>query len=1013
MTPNTSALQHINHFVRKVLADFPVPARIATQLLGEHLQPLSSEKLDPDSTLLVTLEYNSDLPDAPYTAVVVQSITLTEAMISNAPHAPGGMLNTTGFSTIAPYFNIVSELPRLMDNRIPQTFNEEFIASGWIPPRRYEALYRQSEPQVYGPSTQLDIAPRALRNIIHSSNFEQAYNRAITHFWGEHRDNYTTLIRIAFTKAYLNQFEELTLTEAERQLAARAAGLDVNKDNGNLTLEDFQAPYQPDKNLSVRMLRIYQSEATDVLTITDNQTQITLLYIPGNSSPFHGFNSVADLRKSLVKLARDPTERKALTNHFEPDAVDSGQLYSGVEEALIGMALYPKSARPTGLFNRLLQNGYWDPEQYINNPMYPALHGNPFDFIARQIRTRIARLAAKTIVSPLDTFKTDTLDSLEKACLLAIPVALTMGGALLAEFCFITSGLTEVAIGADDLFKGKPYAFERIVFGALNAVPVVVHGVSKKANSLENLRPTLSQASRHDEGQISVTVLPEAPASPLTETRPLNPAKGPSGLQTIHIHGEVFLTYKAPNDWGLFELFVSNPNSPGTLQSSGLYAIQNPDRSWRRAGLAGGGAFRNAWQRIYKLLGGADNASAISQYQMPVLMRETVADMLTDTSLFSEDYEPSGIGAQPIKDVRQLFFQTRAKLEQDSAAFFSNLPSSFMQPVLPRFNLHDPQPTIIEKLLRASDGLVIGESHSAESSKAFLMDNMQLLARQGVKRIYFEHLLTDVHTPLLKAFYRSRTAPMADELRNYLNGIYPLSLNRYYSFSNVVTKARDAGIKVQPIDCTASYILHDLPDGTNTLRQRMMNYYATEVIQWAQTTKHSPGKWVALVGDSHSNVFKGIPGLAELTGSIGLRIEDSTPAQRLGIEPDPGRTASLGIAKGKATVRANLILRVDPATLTHLTGPHTSPLHSQVVRLPEALLTKPGQFMLTQDADSQVAQIYYRSRRGELRRFRINQQDRLHVINVVGWSVDGKTFASIQALLSELKTRPGLEEVSG
>lgn len=183
---------------------------------------------------------------------------------------------------------------------------------------------------------------------------------------------------------------------------------------------------------------------------------------------------------------------------------------------------------------------------------------------------------------------------------------------------------------------------------------------------------------------------------------------------------------------------------------------------------------------------------------------------------------------------------------------------------------------------------------------------------------------------------------MAEALTNFLNGIYPLPRNHYYSFTNVVTKAREAGIKIQPIDCTVSYILRDMRDSAGTLRQRMMNYYATEVIQWIQTSKRQPGKWVALVGDTHTNTFKDIPGLAELTGSIGLRIEDRTGTHPLGIEVDPGRTASLGLNKGEGTVKANLVLRVDPAALQHSMESQPGPSHSRVVKSAQALLTRPG-----------------------------------------------------------------------
>lgn len=1011
MITNGPQLQRISHFVRKVLADFPVPSQIAAQLIRERVQPLSQVEFDPDTTLLATLEYNTDNPNAAFTAVVIQSMSLTEAMVCNAPQPPGGMLNTTGFSTTAPYFNIVSELPRLMDNRIPAMFNEEFIVSGWIPPRRYEALYLQSQPQVYDPSTQLQISPKTFRHIVNSSHFEQTYDEAIGKFWNSHRENYNTLMRIAFTKAYLEQFHEFTLTVAERQLAARAAGIGIDKNHDNLTLEDFQEPYRLDPNLSLRLLRVHNSESTDILTITDNQSQVTLLYIPGNSSPFHGFNNPADMRSWLVETARDATQRKALTQHFDEDAIDSGLIYSGVEEALVGMAVFPKPATSPGLFNSLRADNYWDPEQYINNPMYPALGSNPFEFIARQIRVRLAKVAARSFISPLDTLKADTLDALEKACILAVPVALAMGNALLAEFCFLTSGATEMVVGADDLLRGKPHAKERIVFGALNALPVVAHGVSKGLKGLESLRPTLGPAVRQDAGRISVSAINETSMAANTETRTLSPRMTPGGLQTIRIHGDLYLTYKTPNESGFFELFVMAPNAPNTLQSTGLYAIQSADLKWRTAGLAGGGAFRNAWQRVYTLFGGPQHSTFYSAYEMPPPARETVSEMLTDTSSFSENFEPVGSGAQPVKDTRKLFFEKRTKLSEDATIFFANLSFSPMRPVLPRLSLNESQPTIIQKLLHASDGLVIGESHGALSSKAFLINNMPLLASEGVKRLYFEHLLTDVHMPLLKAFYRTRSAVMPEELKGFLNNIYPPLRDRHYSFVNIVTAARDAGIKIQPIDCTVSYMLRDLPDTADNLRQRMMNYYATEVIQWIQTTKPRPGKWVALVGDSHTNTYKGIPGIAELTGSIGLRIEDAAAGGHLGVEVDTGRTASLGIGKGEGTVKANLVLRVDRASLQRPAQPAPAPSQPQA-RTPQTLLTKPGQFMLTPATVTTPAHLHYRSRRGDVRHFRIDQQGGRYAISAPGWAVDGKPFDSIQALVDEFKTPAGVEQMT-
>ncbi|NVZ83880.1 type III effector protein, HopAC1 family [Pseudomonas yamanorum] len=1015
MSTNTPQIQRTNHFIHKVLADFPVPGEIAANLIRERAQPFCSEELDPDNTLLTTIEYNTDNPDAPFTGAIVQSMTLTEALITNAPVAPGGLVNITEYSMTAPYFNIVPELPRLMDNRIPAVFNDEFITSGWIPPQRYEAIYLRSLPQVYGPDTQLDISPQTFRVAVQSSNFEEAYNNAILAFWDKHQENYKTLMRIAFIEAYLIQFEEFSLTVEERQLAARAAGVAVEKDFSNLTLEDMQAPYVPDAGISLRLLRIHNSEATDILTITDNQSQITLLYIPGNSSPFHGYTNPASMRAKVVSVAKDATQRKALTNHFDPDTIDSGLIYSGVEEALIGMSAFPGPAPASGLFNKLLPDAYWDPAQYINNPMYPPLSGDPFDYVTRQVKARISKLMASTIVSPLDTRKANTLDSLEKGCLLALPLALAMRSALLAEFCFLTQGLTEMAIGADDVLRDKPKGTERIIFGALNAMPVTIHGLTTQAASLNSLRRQLGKASRESNGNIkvSITTTGSTPATDEGWAPAKLPPPAPTGLQTVKINGDPFLTYSTPNEGGFFELFMTDPVLPGKIQATGLYAIQSADRRWRRVGLSGGGAFRNGWQRIYRFFGGPDHSTFFNAYEMPAPLRDAVANMMSDNNSFSADFEPLGSRQQALRDTRNLFFEKRGKLAQDSTEFFNNRTLSPLRPVLPTFSLDESQTSIIHKLFGASDGLVVGETHGAVSSKAFLVDNMQELARVGVKRIYFEHLLTDIHTPLLKLFYRSRSARMPDELKNYLKGIYPPLRDSYYTFQNIVIKAREAGIKVQPIDCTVSYMIRDMPDTAGTLRQRMMNFYATEVIQWIQTTKRHPGKWIAFVGDSHTNNYRGVPGLAELTGSIGLRIEDVRPGLQQGIMADPGQTSSMGIGRGEATVKANFVLRVDTASLRRPAQETPGPSHSLVLKTPETQLTKPAQFLLSAATPTTSAQILYRSRRGNIQTITINQTGALFSISVPGWSIDQKHFRSVQALVDALKARPGVEQVAG
>ena len=71
------------------------------------------------------------------------------------------------------------------------------------------------------------------------------------------------------------------------------------------------------------------------------------------------------------------------------------------------------------------------------------------------------------------------------------------------------------------------------------------------------------------------------------------------------------------------------------------------------------------------------------------------------------------------------------------------------------------------------------------------------------------------------------------------------------------------------------------------MRHEMMNYAAAQIIR-QHTPQTSNQKWIALTGNSHANTFKGVAGLAELEGAVGLRVQDVAPGTGQGIRPDAG-----------------------------------------------------------------------------------------------------------------------------
>lgn len=182
--------------------------------------------------------------------------------------------------------------------------------------------------------------------------------------------------------------------------------------------------------------------------------------------------------------------------------------------------------------------------------------------------------------------------------------------------------------------------------------------------------------------------------------------------------------------------------------------------------------------------------------------------------------------------------------------------------VPPQVSKTAPAAEVITEALKVSNGIVFGESHKEMASFKLLFDNVEKFKQEGVKTIYFEGVIdlppkgiVDDGIGNLANPNLPRTQPTFAELKAKfeLNGIEVLPLDHYY-----LTRHKDAK-------------LGRTETGFGS-RQRLeeFNYYASEVIQANSGTQ----KWLALVGHSHMNTTEGVPGLAEMTGSISIGVFD-------------------------------------------------------------------------------------------------------------------------------------------
>ncbi|WP_435037929.1 membrane-targeted effector domain-containing toxin [Pseudomonas neuropathica] len=291
------------------------------------------------------------------------------------------------------------------------------------------------------------------------------------------------------------------------------------------------------------------------------------------------------------------------------------------------------------------------------------------------------------------------------------------------------------------------------------------------------------------------------------------------------------------------------------------------------------GDYRVQWPTAYKAPQPVSRPAAItpvvehfSEYDIPPSMRDDIAQMLHQPYAMDSRYNPT---VPSEKRAFEAFIANRGRLEKKASDAFAHYtpPEAATLPAL-------TSDTTFEEFLRLlADGrlnLLIGEAHSHIASKALLKKHMKALKRAGYDTLYVEHLLTDLHQADLDIFYRTQRMP--DRLKAYLRvqdrGHMPTH-DGNDTYTAVCQAAAKYNIRIRALDCTASYHLKGVFD-EDISRNEMFSYFATQVIE-ADQLAHGPHKWVALIGNAHTNYNLGVPGLADTLSAVSLRVRDTAP----------------------------------------------------------------------------------------------------------------------------------------
>ncbi|WLH52819.1 dermonecrotic toxin domain-containing protein [Pseudomonas tolaasii] len=510
-----SVEQEASNFLRKTFAELAQKAKT----------PADKDMwdMDPDDTFLVTFDYNTT-GERPYPAKVIQRISLTQALIQNAQQTPVGQGYAVPFYAGGPEVIIKPDLETLR----PGTFD---LSSRFNPYQEqantthtFQGIYKESADEaapVYNGGNQSSLTPAEFKKLIWKADFQQPYNAFLNDFWTRHLEKYPALAKASFIQSAMTQHQEGSLTSQGRALVMRAAGLPGNQASWpDIKYEDLLKNPPRDPGLETGLLKLGSYPATDLVYVTDaNSTPaLTLLYIPGNSSPLHSFGSQAEMKTWLAKQMADPAKRDAMALHFALKDKPNGFTRAGIDETLAGLGTWPaKRETPGGLLNydHRAFTGFWDPQTFITTEPSHL----PFEEMAKRQKDRSYADADIRITSDADETKKALLSGLEKtkkAALFLTPLALVMPEVALAlDAFYLADAASTTVIGLDDELHGKPKGTEHMVFGLFNAATVVVPRLVKAFRTAEgtasNVEPNTVYAVENPAPNSLMGVEPHVP----------------------------------------------------------------------------------------------------------------------------------------------------------------------------------------------------------------------------------------------------------------------------------------------------------------------------------------------------------------------------------------------------------------------------------------------------------------------------------------------------------------------
>jgi hypothetical protein len=786
----------------------------------------------------------------------------------------------------------------------------------------YTGFYSDGPGQdAYDEHNEIPLTPREVLEHFWEIDFSKNFHQRLDNFWSHYADAYRTLAKATFLAKVLEasaQKGNCALAQRARQVAAALSG----ELTWPPTLRQLQRMTTPPQGFRLCSFDIGGHIASDILRVVmDDGCQ--LLYIPGEVDALQLFSNDREVYSWILAHTRIAQDRARFMSHFPLSSHGESDPNVGLEHLLEIIRSQWHSTTPKGL-----------------NTLDKTVHDDAFSHLRDAARQRMIDDAHFALRSNADLRKQLWIGYLAAVGKVFGPMAAVDWPVALAV---VGAGLAETGLNIDQAINGYTTAERQAgVTGAIlagintlfNATLLRASGVNAGTEIEElaeidetaegsgsRLEPAEEQQLASDELEPATlaeieawvpTSFRQSELAPLLESLESNEIlrNAPDGgrFQGIFVQdGKQYAmvgdeTYQVRYVTELKTWVIIDPDIPYSFTRTIAIGMDDAG-NWRLLeplGLKGGTPrfLLKAWGRLAPRP--ALPPLEPSPYEVPEPEREALklaANGRQDLALSDPD------SGGPYSRYRQL----RDQLAADAQQYFS----SFVQP--PRPSIPEiPHTASAKEILRGlyeqSNGLVIGESHTQQSAKQFLINNLRQLKKQGVDVLYVEHFMTDFQQADMDLFNQTGTMPA--ELKAYVeNHDYMATLGKPtpYTLKKVLYEAHRQNVRLQAIDCMASYRQAWYVKPSPIIRQEMMNFFAHRIIA-ADQAQRGAGRWVALVGNSHANTFGGAPGLSELQGAIGLRIEDIEIGQVGSIGADPGLWDEV---EGEALfVRNDLLLQV-------------------------------------------------------------------------------------------------------